>query len=401
MGEYTHSKSRYVQANVIGVFALLGTMFQPAFAQGVGITSSSTVQQLGGEQQRQAGSNGSLIAQSSVLPTDVIPLPASLQRTSSLERVQYNLYRRLPQRLYFNVNVETSFRFETNPYQYPKKRILLSQFQSETAGDALTDDQLTAENSALAKVGNRNAGFRVVPNITVGWALTPYTSVYGNYFLLRDVLLRNHDLSTTAQSLSYGLQRRINLTRGTQLTVDGQFREYYQTHTQPVFDFLPNMTLAQTITPRISAFLSAMLQLRGKRYFQAPTKEIDPFYTFGYFYQRGLWTYTNSGTLVQNFRQPFGHNATIPVDSYSIILDFEIARRLSRRYSAVQTFVRAEPIYNLHSQNRPGLAGTDFRLYWGVRVAFGKSPLSTDIEELRRQLRESEKVSSTSKNSAQ
>ncbi|HEY9790437.1 MAG TPA: hypothetical protein V6D22_08560 [Candidatus Obscuribacterales bacterium] len=366
-----------------------------ASAQGSGTAAGAETTGAGGPAPTaQLLPNGQLIAQSTVLPTDIVPLPSSLERSSALENLQYGLYRRLPRRLYFNVNAETTFRLETNPFQYPTKRKLLSQFRSQLGPNPPTVDDLSGESSQLGKAGSNNVAFRVVPNVTVGWALTPYTSVYSNYFLLRDQLFRNSSLNTVAQSVSAGIQRRANLSRRTGLTLDGQFREFFQTKERPVFDFLPSITLSQTITPRMSAFASTLLQLRGRRYFQAPTKEIDPFYTVGLFYQHGLWTYSNSGTFVQNFRQPFGNNATVPINSYAFIVDFEVARRLSHRLSALQTFVRAEPVYNLHTHNRPGFAGMDFRLFWGVRMAFGKTPLSTDIEELRKQLQESEAVAS-------
>src|SRR4030095_14428211 len=169
-----------------------------------------------------------------------------------------------------------------------------------------------------------------------------------------------------------------------------QARELYQLHQQPVFDFLPAATFSYILTPRTVLFANALLQLRGKRYFQAPTREIDPFYTFGFLHQRGGWAFSNTATFVQNFREPFRRNATIPVNNYSWILDFEVARRLVKQLPGLQAFVRAEPIYNFHSHNSACLAGVDFRLFWGLRFSLGKPALTAALEQIRQQLQEQE-----------
>jgi len=37
----------------------------------------------------------------------------------------------------------------------------------------------------------------------------------------------------------------------------------------------------------------------------------------------------------------------------------------------------------------------DYRLYWGTRVAFGKAALSGEVQNLRKQLQESERTTNT------
>jgi hypothetical protein len=334
-----------------------------------------------------------LIADSAVLPTDLLSLPAARTRASRFDRFNFALYQKLPPRFYYNASVETSFRFETNPFQFPTKRKLLAQFPPPAQQPFLSVEQLEAQRATLKQASAESCGFRVVPNIVAGWALAPNTRAYCNYFMLRDQLFRHPVLNTVVQSIGGGLQHSIMLTPKAELQFDGQFRELYTSHAQPVFDFLPGVTLSYSITPTFFTYVNGLLQLRGKRFFQAPTKEIDPFYTVGFIYQRGLWALSSSWVLNQNFREPFRRNATIPLDSYSIIADFDISRRLSNRLSAFQVFIRAEPIYNFHAHNTPGLAGMDYRLYWGIRTAFGKAALSGEVQNLRKQLQESERSS--------
>ena len=76
--------------------------------------------------------------------------------------------------------------------------------------------------------------------------------------------------------------------------------------------FLPNLTLSHVINPRHIVFASTLLQLRGGDYFIAPTREIDPFYTIGYIYNKKSWTFIAEDTLVTNFRRP-PFNDAIPI----------------------------------------------------------------------------------------
>jgi hypothetical protein len=145
------------------------------------------------------------------------------------------------------------------------------------------------------------------------------------------------------------------------------------------------------ISPGLVAYASTILQLRGKQFFQPADREIDPFYTVGGLYQRGPWSFSTNATLVQNFRRPFNHNALIPVNSYAWILDFEIARRIIPRLPGLQAFVRAEPIFNFHSSDTPGLAGNDFRLFYGIRTILGKPPLTTAMRDVKSEIEEQRK----------
>ncbi len=332
---------------------------------------------------------------STIIPTDTLPLPAVQNRLSFAENLQLRILQKLPARLYFNSTCELSVRYETNPFQFPKKRSLLHQLPPPGIIRILNSFQQAQINSIIGLANNDDLVFRILPNVTGGWTVTPRTRLYCNYFMIRDQLAHSVRLNTVIHSIGGGIQQDIPVTARGNLQAEFQARELYQLHQDQVFDFLPGLTFSYVLTPRIVLFSNALLQLRGNRVFKAPTREIDPFYTWGGLYQRNGWTFSASSTFVQNFRQPFRKNASIPRNNYSFICDFEISRRILKELPGLQAFVRAEPIYNFHSHNRPGLAGMDFRMFFGMRMALAKPALTSALEQLRQQLEEQEAVPPT------
>ncbi|MBS1957634.1 MAG: hypothetical protein JST89_25830 [Cyanobacteria bacterium SZAS-4] len=323
-----------------------------------------------------------------IIPTDLVPLPAAEERETYGDTIKLKVLQVLPAKLYFNANCETSFRNETNVFQTLMKRQTLRKLDIGPAFYELSAADQAAVLSPV-KITSRNDNvFRVFPNVTAGWAFTPRTRVYSNYFFIRDNLFHNPGLNTNIQSIGGGIQHDIPLGKKANLQGNLQFRELYQTNQISVFDYLPGLTLSYYLTPRTVLYTSALLQMRGKRAFCAPTREIDPFYTFGGFYQKGLWSFSATGTFLQNFREPFRRNALIPINNYSWILDFELDRQLSKKLPGAQVFVRAEPIYNFHSRGTTGLSGVDFRIFYGLKVAVGKQPLTSAMQLLRDQLQE-------------
>jgi hypothetical protein len=362
-------------------FALALSFNLPAVAQTVPSTSTPSVPRI----------NTPAVAPSTtILPTDVLPLPSVQNRLTFGENFQLRILQRLPARFYFTGSAEGSFRYETNVFQFPTKRALLRQLPPPQQIQQLPANQRAQISNILSFVGAEDIVFRVLPNVTGGITLNPRTRIFANYFMISDTLAKHKRLDTVIHSYAGGIQRDIPLGQRANLQAEFQFRELNQTHQQSVFDFLPGLTLSYVVTPRVVVFANALLQMRGKKYFQAPTKEIDPFYTWGGLYQRNGWNFSATSTLVQNFREPFRGNATIPVNNYAFILDFEVGRRLIKQLPGLQAFVRAEPIFNFASHNRPGLAGTDFRLFWGLRMAVSKPSLTAGLEQLKQQIEEQE-----------
>jgi hypothetical protein len=342
-----------------------------------------------------------------ILPTDVLPLPTIQNRMTFGENLQLRVLQKLPARFYFTSTVETSWRYETNIFQSPKKSIFVRQLATDPETNQYSflrlnalvpPDPITPATSLrweqtsqqLAIVNREDRIFRVLPNVTAGFAITPRTRVFANYFMIRDSLWDNTRLNTTIQSLAYGVQKDIPIGQRANLQLEMQARSLFQAHQEPLFDFLPGITFSMVATPRTVLFVNALAQMRGKFYMQAPTRELDPFYTWGALHQRGGWSFSASTTFVQNFREPFASNASIPINNYSFISDFEVARRLFRQLPGLQAFIRAEPIWNMEAHNRFGLSGTDFRLYTGIRMSLTKPALTTALDSLRRQLEEQE-----------
>jgi hypothetical protein len=339
-------------------------------------------------------STSRLIAQTvnptTALPTDVVPLPESSAQSILGERFQFKLHEKLPSRFYFLGVTEISLRDETNVFQTASRAHMLRAASGGDPFGLLTADQQASVLKA-ASIASKNDGvFRVLPNITAGWALTPKTRVFANYFLLRDQLFHNVSVNTLIESVGGGIQHDFQLGRKGNLQATFQARELYQNKVHDVFDYLPGITYTRVMTPHSVAFASALLQLRGKQFIVAPNREIDPFYSVGALYQRGAWQFTHTTTFLQNFRQPFAGNALIPINNYTFVLDFEVARRVHKKLPGLQAFIRAEPIFNMHSNGTPGLSGVDFRIFGGLRLTLSKPSLLPAIKNLKDQFDERE-----------
>ncbi|MBX9570550.1 MAG: hypothetical protein K2X77_16785 [Candidatus Obscuribacterales bacterium] len=318
-----------------------------------------------------------------------VPVPGFDRRYSVGDRLRLNALERLPPRLTVDANCESSFRYELNPFQFPTKGQIKSKiFPTPDVFfnlDPATQNQLL---DLLTLVNKSDVAYRVIPNLTVGWMLTPRLKAFSNYFFIKDTFLgRDHILSTNSHSISGGLHHDLPFKKRFTLSSDFQFRELFVKEADPLFDFLPSLTLSCAVTPRTSVFANTLLQLRGIKYFQAPTAEIDPFYTIGMSHQRGQWSLTSSLLLVTNYRSVFlGKNSEIQQDPFAFIYDTELSRPISKRFPSLRGFLRTEHIWNFHTNNSPGSSGYDFRLFWGAKMAVGKPSEYAFIDEIRRQL---------------
>ncbi len=315
-----------------------------------------------------------------------MPLAGPQQRGFLSDNLETSLLNGLPSKFYLNASCETSFRLETNPFQMPTRYDLIQQATDGKPITSLTPIQLESLGGQLSEINASQQIYRILPNINTGWTFTPTTRVYFNYFCLHDRPLQSTVLNSVVQSVGIGAQHDIPLGEKFNLQGDIQGRELFQSKQIPVFDYLPSATLSYAHSPQTIAFVSTVLQLRGKIPFTGATREIDPFYSFGVTHRRNMWQFSQFNTFVQNFRQPFAGNALIPVNNYSWVLDFEVARPLVRSIPSLQAFVRAEPVFNFKSEAKPGLSGFDFRLFYGLRMAFSKPSLLPTNQLLREQL---------------
>lgn len=323
---------------------------------------------------------------STILPTDTEPLPgkstASPDRTFT-NALQMRLWQKLPAHVFFNTSVETSMRIETNPFQYPKKRVFLRN-NLPPGTDFLSlspEDQFTI-TSDLSQIGALDNIHRITPNGTAGWSFNPNTQVFVNAFFLRDSLIHNYPLNSNTGALGVGAQHNINITDKVSLQPQYIVRELWQSQQVPVLDHLPGLTVQYNPTSNLNLYANALLQVRFAHFIASYMRELDPFYTWGGTYQRGSWTFSGSSTFLQNFRTPFS-KALTPINNYSFVCDFEIDRPVYSKLPGLIFFVRAEPVYNFHSHATPGLAGMDFRFYYGFRVTAAKPALSDTMELIR------------------
>lgn len=380
-------RSIFIRSFLTGVTFLLANLAaQAQIAPAVGTTSA--VERAAETFNSSIGQFQNTTGPGTVIPTDSLPSLIVPAERSAFENFHIKVLQKLPPKFYATGTMESSLRLETNPFQFPTQRVLLRQLPPPNQMRLLNAFQQGQIYDVIGRCGRVNGVGRLLPNVTGGWAFTPNTRASVNYFMIRDQLSHSIVLNTVVHSLSGGVQHDFRIGAKANLLADFQCRELWQLHQQPVFDFLPSLSLSYALTNRTLVYANALLQLRGKGPFVSPNREVDPFYTFGLIHQRNGWYFLSSGTLFQAFREPFGKSAIIKQDSYTWVATFEIARRVLKSLPGLQAFIRAEPIYNFHSNNTPGLAGMDFRLFYGLRLAATKRPIGTLVEQIRNDLRE-------------
>lgn len=291
-----------------------------------------------------------------IIPTDETPTHIGEERQLLSSPMKLMLLERLPARMYFNAVTELTQRFESNVF-------------------------------STASQPRREYAMRVLPNVTLGYYVLPKTSVYANYFVIKDVFAHTPILNqSTFQSVGGGVQHEFTLGKKINGQLNFQFRELFQAKRFRQADLLPGVTLTRAFTPRFIGFFNTQLQMRSRNLFQGAQREIDPFYTLGAVYRRGNWTFTSTATLVNSFRN---NRAIPPQTNMTVICDFELSRPLSRKHlPGLDVFVRAEPIWNWQGKSQPGLSGFDFRIFGGLRASIVKPAVYSQLQYLRKQLRE-------------
>lgn len=328
---------------------------------------------------------------STVLPTDTAPMALPGERQALGESLKLRLWQKLPARFYFSGTVESSFRIETNVFQFPSRSALLRKFAPDGL-ENLSPEGAQSVQGLLDRAYAEDVVYRITPNVTAGWALTQNTRVFANYFLLRDKLFKYNVLNTTINQIGVGIehQRQIPKTRGT-YELQFTMRELFQQDATPVFDYIPSLTLSYPLTKSYDwvAYFNAILQLRSTKFMELPNRNITPFYTWGLAHTRGKWAFSANATMLNSFQKGFSASQ-IDFNSGSWICDFEIARQVIDKLPGFQAFVRCEPVFNFAGRNTPGLSGNDIRIFFGLRMSAYKPPLLATMQMLQQQYRPQE-----------
>ena len=298
-----------------------------------------------------------ILPDTTIVPTDQTPTHIGDERELFSSQFRAKLLERLPARVTFNAVTEATQRFESN---------VLSN----------------------KRTPRRDYVFRILPNVTLGYNLFGRTSVYANYFMIKDVFANTPLLNQSIfHSVSGGILQNVPIGQKNNLQLNMQIRQLFQARNLRQADMLPGITFTRFVNPNRILFSNVQLQLRSRNIFQGATREIDPFYTVGVVQRRGLWAFTATGTLVNNYRN---RHAIPPIRSSNIICDFELSRPVPK-FPGMDMFLRAEPIWNFGSHGAPGLSGFDFRLFSGLRLTMNKPAINSEMSFLRKQLEEAEK----------
>lgn len=280
------------------------------------------------------------------VPIDLTPvkLPERTSTFSGFDSYKASALYRLPGRMFFNATVENSLRFELNTFQTNRH------YMSDMV-------------------------YRVLPNISLGYALDKNTRVSANYFYFRDqYTLRNDQLSRNIHSIGGRIDRDIKINDRTNCTLGFMPRVLFlnTTHAPQYLynDLLPSAVVSRRVGQSGLVYGSVMGQVRWHGILSG-FQEFDQFYSFGAVQRKGPWNFLFDTTLDTNFgsrRLRRGPNNQV------IIMTMEAGRRISPRYPVI-AFVRAEPIFNMGANHTPGYSGFNFRIYGGIRAEVAKPPI--------------------------
>lgn len=268
--------------------------------------------------------------------------PRAVRNNMDRASAQFRLNQILPSKLWLNGSAELSQRLDTNVALSPSR-------------------------------GLKDYVGRVLPNITIGYQVGKNTSIYGNYFLVRDRSFAQKFQIPTTNSLGFGIRTSKLLARNTELQLDLQARELWQTATTPLFDLMPSVTITRLVSPNTVVYGNVLMQLRGTKYFQ-PGAAVDPYYTWGCVHRRGLWTLSTSQSLITNYGTMQANYLLPGQTGVSLITDVEINRPVSPKHPELVAFMRAEPVWSGDKLATQRGTAFDFRLYSGLRWSVSKSP---------------------------
>lgn len=288
------------------------------------------------------------IAQSVSKPDDTqqldltpIRIPERGAAFSNFDSYKAKMLYKLPARMFFSGVCENSLRLETNVFQ-------------------------TSRNPQADLV------YRVLPNLTVGYAVTRRTRVASNFFFFRDQYAsKDNVLSRNIYSVGLRADHDFTLNDKTTMTASLFCRELFfnlqNASTPPLSDIIPSAVVVRRVGQHGAVYGSVMGQVRFQKMLDR-FQEFDQFYSVGYVLRKSPWVFTTDCTFLTNFGNS---NLRGGNNNQVFVLTGEVARQLHRNIP-LSAFVRAEPIFNMGANSSPGLAGFNFRLYGGLRAEVSK-----------------------------
>lgn len=269
-----------------------------------------------------------------------VKLPERSSAVFRTNQFQTGLLYKLPARMFFQSSTENSLRLETNVLQ-------------------------TLHRNRADMI------YRVLPNVTAGYALTKTTRIAANYFFLRDQYTRdNHFLSRNIHSIGLQLNQDIPVNERTNITLGFMGRQLLLSRGQPLFDLLPSIQLTRRVGANGLLYGGVLGQIRFRNTF-GKFQEGDPFYTVGAIWRKPRWQFLWDNTLVTNYgnrRLRFGPN------NGQMIMTLEADYKVHPRLPLI-AFVRAQPIFNIGANQAAGFAGFNFRIFGGLRIDMYKAPI--------------------------
>lgn len=275
-------------------------------------------------------------------PVDLAPvkLPERSSPVFQTNNFKTGILYKLPARMFFYSSTENSLRYETNVLQ-----------------------TLHRNRSDMV--------YRVLPNVSVGYALTKTTRVSANYFFLRDQYTRdNHALSRNIHSIGLQFNQDIPINERTNITTGFMGRQLLLSRGQPLSDLLPSVQITRRVGSNAVIYGGVLGQIRFRNTL-GKFQEGDQFYSAGGMYRTPRWLFSWDNTLITNFgnrRLRFGPN------NQNIIMTMEADYKVSPRLPLV-AFVRAQPIFNIGANEATGFAGFNFRIFGGLRIDLNKSAI--------------------------
>lgn len=259
--------------------------------------------------------------------------------------------------------------FNTNQFQTG----ILYKLPARMFFQSSTENSIRLETNVLQTYRNNRADFiyRVLPNVTVGYALTKTTRVSANYFFFRDQYTRNKSLlSRNIHSIGFQLNQDIPINDRTAITLGFMGRQLLLSRFQPLSDLLPSVQITRRVGGNTVLYGGILGQIRFRNTL-GKFQEGDQFYTLGAIYRKPRYQLLWDNTFITNFGN---RKLRFGPDNANMIMTLEADYRISPRLPLV-AFVRAQPIFNIGANQAIGFAGFNFRIFGGLRLDLNKAPI--------------------------